>query len=73
MSKADNQSSFLEGYLIWNFIVGIFIIPISMAVTTLVKVQEITGWERGYSMILGAIIGVILTLVAAALLERKSR
>ena len=73
MSEVNNKSNFLEGYLIWCFISGIFIISISMAIFTMSSVQTTTGWQRGYSMIIGAVVGIIATLLVSLGLEYKSR
>ena len=73
MSQTENQSGFMVGYLSWSFIIGILFIPITMAITTTDRVQDLTDWKHGYGMILGAIIGIALTLIAAFIMERLSR
>ncbi len=73
MNETETQSSFIEGFLIWFFIIGVFIISITMAIFTLARVQEITGWKQGYSMIYSAFIGIFLTIIAALFMERRSR
>jgi len=73
MAETEVKNNFIEGFLIWSFISGIFIISLSIAITTTNKVQAYTGYTRGYSIILGAIIGIFLTVITALLLERKSR
>lgn len=73
MSEVKDRNNFIQGYLIWSFLTGMFFIPISMAITTTDRIQEMTNWSNGYAMILGAIIGIILTLVVALPLEKRSR
>jgi len=73
MSEANSLSSYFQGYLIWSFILGIFFIPIAMAITTTDTVQDMTDWKHGYGMILGAVFGILFTLIVAFILERKSR
>lgn len=69
----ETKSNFTEGFLIWLFITGIFIISLSIGITTTNKVQSYTGYTRGYSIIFGAIIGIVFTMVASFFLERFSR
>lgn len=73
MSEVKDRNNFIQGYLIWSFLTGMFFIPISMSITTTDSIQEMTNWSNGYAMILGAIIGIILTLVVALPLEKRSR
>ena len=73
MSEVEDRNNFIQGYLIWSFVAGMILIPIAMAITTTDKLQEMTNWTNGYAMILGAIIGIILTLGLAVPLERRSR
>ncbi len=73
MSEVKDHSNFIHGYLTWCFLLGIFVIPITMAITTTDTVQKMTDWTSGYSMILGFIIGILLTFVAAFFMEKVSR
>ncbi len=73
MAETEVNNNFIEGFLIWSFISGIFIVSLSIAITTTNKVQTYTGYTRGYSIILGAAIGILLTAIISVLLERKSR
>lgn len=73
MSEVTDHSQFIQGYLSWCFLLGIFIIPITMAIFTTDKLQSMTDWIHGWAMIWGAAIGILLTLVAAVPFEYKSR
>ena len=73
MADTKNQTNFWEGFLIWAFICGIFVISITIAGLTSTTAQGRTGWSGQDSMYYGAGIGIILTLILAFILERKSR
>jgi len=73
MSEVEHPASLFEGLFTWGFLIGIFTIPIMMAITTTDTVQGWTNWQKGYSMILGAIFGIIITVISAYILEKRSR
>ena len=73
MAETEVNNNFIEGFLIWSFISGIFIVSLSIAIATTSKMQAYTGYTRGYSIILGTAIGILLTVITSLLLERKSR
>jgi hypothetical protein len=73
MSEVTDQNVVIKGYLTWSFLLGMFLIPITMAIFTTDSLQRTTDWTHGDAMILGAIIGIIVTLIAAFPLEMKSR
>ena len=73
MNEVRDRGTIIRGYLTWCFLLGIFLIPISMVIFTFQRVQTMTDWTSGWSMILGFMAGLVLTLGAAVPFEHRSR